>query len=54
VARFLLDMVRDYDATAYPIPAIPLTLNQLVSVAVFLFAMLRLARGGGQAAAVRI
>ena len=53
VARFLFDMVREYDPTAYPIAVIPLTLNQLVSIAVFLFSMARLARGGGTPAAVR-
>jgi phosphatidylglycerol:prolipoprotein diacylglycerol transferase len=50
VARFLLDMVRTYDATAFPIAAVHLTLNQWVSIAVFLFAAVRLARGGGRPA----
>ena len=46
-ARFLLDFVRTYDATAFPVAAIPLTLNQLISIVVFLFAVAKLARGGG-------
>jgi phosphatidylglycerol:prolipoprotein diacylglycerol transferase len=53
VARFFLDMVRVYDPSAYPIAALPLTLNQLISIVVFLFAVLRLARGETQVAAVR-
>jgi phosphatidylglycerol:prolipoprotein diacylglycerol transferase len=46
VARFLLDLVREYDATAYPLPSVALTLNQWVSIAVFLFALVRLTLGG--------
>jgi phosphatidylglycerol:prolipoprotein diacylglycerol transferase len=53
VARFFLDEVRIYDDTAFPIAAVRLTLNQLVSIVVFLFAVLRLARGEGQTAAAR-
>lgn len=49
VARFLLDMVREYDATAFPVPAVPLTLNQWVSIAVFVFAVLRIATRGAPA-----
>ncbi|MGH2570462.1 MAG: prolipoprotein diacylglyceryl transferase [bacterium] len=47
VARFGLDMVRTYDSTAYPFASVPLTLNQWVSIGVFVFAVLRLARGAG-------
>lgn len=53
VARFFFDMVRVYDETAFPIASIRLTLNQWVSIAVFLFAVLRLAREGGHSAVVR-
>jgi phosphatidylglycerol:prolipoprotein diacylglycerol transferase len=44
-SRFLLDFVRTYDRTAFPIPSLPLTLNQLVTLALFLWAAFRLARG---------
>ena len=47
VARTLLDTLRTYDATAFPVAAVPLTLNQWVSAAVFLFAVYGLARGVG-------
>jgi hypothetical protein len=40
-------MVRSYDSTAYPFASVPLTLNQWVSIGVFVFAVLRLARGAG-------
>ena len=53
VARFFLDMIRTYDATAYPVASVPLTLNQWISIVVFLFAVLKLARGGGSTAAAR-
>jgi phosphatidylglycerol:prolipoprotein diacylglycerol transferase len=53
VARFGLDLIRSYDSTAYPLASVPLTLNQWVSIAVFLFAVLRLARGGGSTAPAR-
>jgi phosphatidylglycerol:prolipoprotein diacylglycerol transferase len=42
--RFLLDFVRTYDHTAFPIPAVPLTLNQLVTLVLFVWAAARLAR----------
>lgn len=45
VARFLLDMVREYDATAFPVAAVHLTLNQWVSIVVFVFALIRLTTG---------
>lgn len=50
IARFLLDLVRTYDSTAFPIAAVHLTLNQWVSIVVFLFAAVRLVRGGGRPA----
>lgn len=53
VARFGLDFVRSYDSTAYPFAGVPLTLNQWVSIAVFLYAVLRLARGAASAAPAR-
>jgi phosphatidylglycerol:prolipoprotein diacylglycerol transferase len=53
VARFGLDTVRSYDSTAFPFDGVALTLNQWVSIVVFLFAVLRLARGGGSTAAAR-
>lgn len=43
-SRFLLDLVRTYDRTAYPIPGIPLTLNQFVTLGIVLWALLRLVR----------
>jgi prolipoprotein diacylglyceryltransferase len=43
--RFLLDFVRTYDRTAFPIAAWPLTLNQLVTLMLFFWAVIRLARG---------
>ncbi|GJM45281.1 MAG: prolipoprotein diacylglyceryl transferase [Gemmatimonadota bacterium] len=46
VARTLLDLVRTYDATAFPIASIPITLNQWISVAVFAFAVGKLLRDG--------
>jgi phosphatidylglycerol:prolipoprotein diacylglycerol transferase len=45
VARFLLDMVREYDPTAFPIASVDLTLNQWVSIGVFAFAVARIALG---------
>jgi phosphatidylglycerol---prolipoprotein diacylglyceryl transferase len=42
VLRTLLDLVRTYDATAYPIEAVPITLNQWISFVVFAFAVVRL------------
>lgn len=42
VARTLLDLVRTYDAAAYPIAAVPITLNQWISFFVFAFAAVRL------------
>lgn len=44
VLRTLLDLVRTYDATAYPIAAIPVTLNQWLSLAIFIFAVTKLVR----------
>jgi phosphatidylglycerol:prolipoprotein diacylglycerol transferase len=44
-SRFFLDLVRTYDRSAYPIASLPLTLNQLVTLAIFVWAALRLARG---------
>ena len=46
VARFLLDFVRTYDAEAFPVASVHLTLNQWVSIAIFLFAGWKVARGG--------
>lgn len=43
VARFLLDMVREYDPTAFPVASVDLTLNQWVSIGVFAFAVIRMA-----------
>ncbi len=43
--RFLLDFVRTYDTTAFPIPSVPFTLNQIVTLALFLWSAYRLARG---------
>lgn len=51
VARFGLDFVRTYDATAFPIAAIPLTLNQWVSIGVVLFAVWKLTNRGSRVAA---
>ena len=51
VARTLLDLVREYDATAYPIASIPITLNQWVSLAVFLFAVGKMMRDTRRVAA---
>jgi phosphatidylglycerol:prolipoprotein diacylglycerol transferase len=45
VARFLLDLVREYDSTAFPIPSVDLTLNQWVSIGVLLFAGWKLMAG---------
>lgn len=44
IARILLDLVRTYDATAFPIAALPVTLNQWISIAIILFAGFRLTR----------
>jgi prolipoprotein diacylglyceryltransferase len=44
-SRFLLDLVRTYDQTAFPVASVHLTLNQMVTLALFLWAALRLARG---------
>jgi hypothetical protein len=41
----LLDLVRTYDQTAFPVASVHLTLNQMVTLALFLWAALRLARG---------
>lgn len=41
-SRFLLDLVRTYDATAFPIASIPLTLNQMITLAIALWAGFRL------------
>lgn len=46
IARFLLDIVRTYDATAFPLASVPLTLNQWVSIAVIVFVVWKIARGG--------
>ncbi len=45
IARILLDLVRTYDETAFPIASVPLTLNQWVSIGIIAFATFRLARG---------
>jgi phosphatidylglycerol:prolipoprotein diacylglycerol transferase len=44
VLRFAVDYVRSYEASAFPIPSIALTLNQWISIGVFLFALTRLMR----------
>jgi phosphatidylglycerol:prolipoprotein diacylglycerol transferase len=44
-SRFLLDLVRTYDQTAFPVASVHLTLNQMVTLVLFLWAALRLARG---------
>jgi phosphatidylglycerol:prolipoprotein diacylglycerol transferase len=49
-SRFLLDLVRTYDRTAFPIAAVPLTLNQIATLAILLWATLRLVRGPGRMA----
>jgi phosphatidylglycerol:prolipoprotein diacylglycerol transferase len=51
VARILLDLVRTYDAMAYPVAGVPLTLNQWISIGVIAFAGYRLVRGPRRAAA---
>lgn len=51
VARILLDLVRTYDATAYPVAGVPLTLNQWISIGIIAFAGYRLVRGPRRAAA---
>lgn len=40
-ARFLLDLVREYDPTAVPVSGVSLTLNQWVSLLVLVFVALR-------------
>jgi phosphatidylglycerol:prolipoprotein diacylglycerol transferase len=39
ISRFFMDMVREYDATAFPLSGVPLTLNQWVSIGMVLFAV---------------
>jgi prolipoprotein diacylglyceryltransferase len=51
VKRFTLDFVRAYEPGAFPIPALPLTLSQWLSLAVFLFAVTRLVRLRAESAA---
>ncbi len=48
VARFLLDMVRTYDETAFPIESVSLTLNQWGSIGIFLFVIWKVARDLGK------
>jgi phosphatidylglycerol:prolipoprotein diacylglycerol transferase len=42
VERFLIDFVRSYEASAFPVRSVHLTFNQWISVAVVLFALARL------------
>jgi len=51
VVRTLLDLVRSYDATAYPIASVPITLNQWISFVVFAFAVTKLVRDRRRVAA---
>ena len=47
-ARFLLDMVRTYDETAFPIESVALTLNQWVSIGILLFVIWKVFRDLGK------
>ncbi|MEZ5065698.1 MAG: prolipoprotein diacylglyceryl transferase [bacterium] len=51
IARFLLDFVRTYDSTAYPFASVALTLNQWISIVVFLYATWRLVAIRGRSVA---
>jgi prolipoprotein diacylglyceryltransferase len=42
VERFLIDFVRSYEASAFPVRSVHLTFNQWISIAVVLFALARL------------
>lgn len=53
VARFLLDLVRDYEASAYPLAGVHLTLNQWISIVVLVFAVTRLVQLGRVGSTVR-
>lgn len=52
-SRFLLDLVRTYDRTAFPVSAIPLTLNQMVTLVIVIWAAVRLFHGSRGAARAR-
>jgi phosphatidylglycerol:prolipoprotein diacylglycerol transferase len=44
VERFLIDFVRSYESSAFPVPSVHLTYNQWISLGVVALALVRLAR----------
>ena len=51
VERFLIDFVRTYESSAFPVPSVHFTYNQWISIGVVSFALVQLARLRGARAA---
>ena len=53
VARFLVDFVRSYEPTAFPVATVPFTLSQWISLGILLFSAMGLFRMSRTGAVVR-